>query len=72
MKIFVVRHGQTIWNKEARMQGSADSPLTELGILEASKLGEALRGEEIDKIYTSPSKFQIKNRNFQYSCIGNS
>lgn len=54
MKIFVVRHGQTIWNKEARMQGAADSPLTELGILEASKLGEALRDREIDKIYTSP------------------
>lgn len=54
MKLFVVRHGQTVWNKEGRMQGSGDSPLTDLGILEASKLGKALKNTEIDKIYTSP------------------
>ncbi len=64
MKIFVVRHGQTIWNKEAKMQGSADSPLTELGILEATKLGEALMDKEIDKIYTSPLGRTIKTTEY--------
>lgn len=54
MKLFVVRHGQTVWNKEKKMQGSGDSSLTELGILEARKLGEAIRNIEFDRIYTSP------------------
>ena len=29
--IYFVRHGETIWNTERRMQGSLDSPLTERG-----------------------------------------
>lgn len=30
-KVFLVRHGQTLWNREARFQGRKDSPLSDLG-----------------------------------------
>jgi probable phosphoglycerate mutase len=53
--IYLVRHGQTEWNVEHRLQGFQDSPLTELGMKQAQWLGEAIRNERIDRIYSSSS-----------------
>lgn len=53
--IYLVRHGQTEWNIEQRMQGHRDSPLTANGILQAQWLGESLRGDKLDAVYTSSS-----------------
>ncbi|MEL7255139.1 MAG: histidine phosphatase family protein [Pseudomonadota bacterium] len=36
-KIWFLRHGQTQWNKEQRLQGRLDSPLTELGLEQAAQ-----------------------------------
>jgi probable phosphoglycerate mutase len=47
--IYLVRHGQTVWNQERRIQGHGDSPLTELGVRQAQAvaglLADLLRGE---------------------------
>jgi len=43
--IYVVRHGETVWNLAGRRQGRSDSPLTELGIAQAVAVGRALRRE---------------------------
>ncbi len=40
---YLVRHGETMWNKEHRLQGWLDSPLTEVGVLHAEKLQEYLK-----------------------------
>ncbi len=53
--IFLTRHGQTEWNILKKFQGHNDSALTELGINQAKWLGEALRDEKIDLIYSSSS-----------------
>ncbi|KIL40006.1 phosphoglycerate mutase [Gordoniibacillus kamchatkensis] len=53
--IYIVRHGQTAWNVEHRFQGHQDSPLTELGTKQAEWLGESLRNERIDTIFSSSS-----------------
>ena len=37
MKLYVVRHGETVWNKLHKVQGAADIPLAENGISLAEK-----------------------------------
>jgi broad specificity phosphatase PhoE len=40
--ILVLRHGETVWNRERRHQGRLDSPLTERGIAQARAMGRLL------------------------------
>lgn len=53
MEIYLTRHGQTLWNKEGRIQGYLDSPLTSEGIDDAKKLSNRLKDEQIDACFTS-------------------
>ncbi len=41
--IYLLRHGETEWNREGRLQGHGDSPLTERGLSQAVAMGGALR-----------------------------
>lgn len=52
--LYLIRHGQTIWNVQKKMQGWNDSPLSELGIQQAEWLSERLENVSIDIIYSSP------------------
>lgn len=54
MELYIVRHGQTEWNKEKRLQGSTNIMLAEEGIEAAKKTGVALKETSFDKIYSSP------------------
>ena len=56
MQIYIVRHGETLWNKDGRLQGATDIELNESGREVARKTGEALKDTIIDKIYSSPLK----------------
>lgn len=58
--LYLTRHGQTEWNVGHRMQGHLDSPLTELGVSQASWLGEALVHVPFDAVYASSSPRAIK------------
>lgn len=51
--LYITRHGQTEWNVEGRAQGHHDSPLTELGIHQATWLSEALHHIDFAAIYSS-------------------
>ena len=53
-KIYLVRHGETIWNTQKRWQGSKNSELTELGKQQARKTGELLNNIALDVAYVSP------------------
>ncbi|WP_418300897.1 histidine phosphatase family protein [Lysinibacillus fusiformis] len=53
--LYIVRHGQTEWNVQKKMQGHKDSALTELGESQAQWLYESLNNVEFDGIYTSSS-----------------
>ena len=54
MQLILVRHGQTNWNKEYRVQGQADLPLNASGKAQADAIARALRHETIDAVYSSP------------------
>lgn len=54
MEIYIVRHGQTIWNAGNLLQGSADIELNERGRALAGETGQNLEGVSFDKIYSSP------------------
>ncbi len=58
MKIYFIRHGETDWNVENKIQGSNDIELNENGVSQAIALGEKIKalGYPIHKIYTSPQK----------------
>ena len=54
MKIYIVRHGETPWNAQHRVQGMADVSLNENGIELAKITGEALRDIPCDFVISSP------------------
>jgi len=53
MRLIVVRHGETIENREKICQGQTDGTLSELGIKQAKKLALRLRDEKFDRVYSS-------------------
>lgn len=53
MEILLIRHGETAWNRERRMQGHIDIPLNDEGVRQARALGVALARERPDTIYSS-------------------
>jgi probable phosphoglycerate mutase len=49
----LVRHGETDWNADGRLQGQTDRPLGDFGRRQARQLAEELGGEELEAIYAS-------------------
>jgi probable phosphoglycerate mutase len=52
--LYLIRHGQTHWNAEERMQGWLDSPLTEAGRSQAARNAELLEREAVEALWASP------------------
>ena len=56
MQLTLIRHGETIWNREKRVQGLTDIELSETGIDQAQRLALSLKDCPIDILYSSPLK----------------
>ena len=54
MKLYFIRHGETDWNKERRLQGQADIPLNEFGRHLAVETGKGLADIPLDLCISSP------------------
>jgi len=52
-RIIAVRHGETAWNVDSRIQGQLDIELNERGRWQARRVGQALAGEHIVAVYSS-------------------
>ena len=56
MRLILIRHGETPWNKEGRIQGSSDVELSEAGIEQARRLALSLKDSDVGIIHASPLK----------------
>ena len=54
MKVYIVRHGETDWNTEKRLQGRQDIPLNENGREVARKTAQGIRQISFDAAFSSP------------------
>lgn len=59
-RFYLIRHGQTFWNQENRMQGQHETDLTPLGEMQAVALGKRLKDVTFDKVYSSPLRRCVK------------
>ncbi|KKI91687.1 hypothetical protein WQ54_13275 [Bacillus sp. SA1-12] len=64
LTIYLVRHGETQWNTEKRLQGWKDSPLTDKGIKNAQLLGKRLSKIEFNAFYSSPIKRALQTAEY--------
>ena len=53
-RLFLIRHGRSVWNADHRIQGQADPPLDGVGREQARRLAERLREDAPVTLYTSP------------------
>ena len=51
--LLLVRHGETDWNADGRLQGHTDRPLSEFGRRQARQLAGDLEDEEFEALYAS-------------------
>ena len=54
-EIILIRHGETEWNSQKRMQGHSNSDLSEVGRGQIQELGELMKNVSFDHIYSSDS-----------------
>lgn len=60
MRLFVARHGQTVWNAQNKVCGITDVELTEKGIEQAKNLADTVQNYNIDIILSSPLKRAVE------------
>ncbi len=69
VRLLLIRHARSTWNTEGRLQGIADPPLDAMGLEQANRLADRLKGQPIAAIYSSPlqrarSTAEIIRQNF--------
>ncbi|NDW10913.1 2,3-diphosphoglycerate-dependent phosphoglycerate mutase [Dysgonomonas sp. 520] len=64
-KVVLIRHGESVWNKENRFTGWTDVDLSEKGVEEATKAGQLLKAEgfQFELAFTSYLKRAVKTLN---------
>jgi len=60
MQLILIRHGETLWNKEGRVQGTSDVELSAVGEKQAYLLALSLKNQNIEAIHASPLKRAIR------------
>lgn len=70
MRIFLIRHGETDWNVQKRLQGCEDIELNATGINQANRCGEVFKQISVDAIMSSPLKRASKTSEIIASYVG--
>ena len=53
VRLLLVRHGETEWNRQSRYQGQIDVPLNQNGVLQSNKVADLIKDVSIDKAFSS-------------------
>ncbi len=53
MRCYLIRHAQTIWNRDNRFQGHLDAPMSPLGLRQVERLGRHFAGRTVHALFTS-------------------
>ncbi|MEP7181842.1 MAG: histidine phosphatase family protein [Betaproteobacteria bacterium] len=69
-EICVVRHGETDWNAEGKLQGWLDVPLNERGRRQSREMAGAFRDADFSRIYTSPLVRSQENAQIIAAALG--
>ncbi len=71
-KLCLIRHGETSWNAEKRLQGHTDIPLNATGMLQACQMAQALKDIKLtfDVLYTSDLKRAVDTANAVIELFG--
>ncbi|WP_461170195.1 histidine phosphatase family protein [Arthrobacter sp. Z1-15] len=69
-RLVLVRHGETDWNRERRLQGRTDNPLNEVGRAQARKAGQLLAANQWDVVVSSPLKRAVQTAHLIAEALG--
>ena len=69
-RVYVARHGETVWNVEGRYQGQRESKLSPRGMLQADALGRALSELPIARVISSPLSRCVDTAAFLAALLG--
>ncbi|MEN6405418.1 MAG: histidine phosphatase family protein [Thermoguttaceae bacterium] len=61
---YLIRHGETVFNAESRIQGQSDAPLSELGHRQAEAVAAALADAPVDAIFASPLRRALETARY--------
>ncbi|MEL4106546.1 histidine phosphatase family protein [Oscillospiraceae bacterium WX1] len=70
MVIYLIRHGETDWNRQNRLQGIEDIELNETGLLQSADCARAFHGVPVDCILSSPLKRAKKTADIMAEHLG--
>jgi len=68
--LYLVRHGETDWNRDRRIQGSTDIPLNDTGRSQATAIGKLLAQRQWDAVVTSPLSRAVETAQLIAAQIG--
>jgi len=68
--LLLVRHGQSTWNHEHRIQGQLDPPLSDEGRRQAARLGRRLAGRKFSGFYSSDLKRALETSRVIGEAVG--
>jgi len=67
--LYLVRHGETDWNRSGQIMGERPVPLNPHGVAQAQRLAESLKGRPIEALYSSPVARALQTADILSSAI---